>query len=84
MHQIRSDVKLNRPQKIFPDHLQTYINLDPRDTKQIRNIKYRDEKKEKRVIIQNYNIADELLEVIVMKDTHPKNQMPSIICYTSE
>lgn len=65
--------------------------LAPRDNKQIRNLKYREIKKDKQQKVQQHNIADEILEVIAMLDSHPfvqeivhsKDKMSSIICYTT-
>ncbi|CAC5420281.1 unnamed protein product [Mytilus coruscus] len=59
----------------------------PRDTKQIRNAKYRNKLKTQPAYA---NVADEILAVVGLLDTHPfvqqiihnKNQVPAIVCYT--
>ena len=64
-----------------------------RDFKVIRDIKHLEKKKEKKTTTTTrQNVADEILEVISMLNTHPfvqtithnKDQVPSIICYTEE
>jgi ribosomal protein S8 len=61
----------------------------PKDTKQIKNAKYREKKKTTQ---PRNNIADEILAVLSMMNEHPfvqqvihkKGQVPSIICHTED
>ena len=83
-----------RPQEIYTDCLKNDDSFNmPRNTKQIRNLKYRKERREReQTHHQNNNVADEILEVIAMLNDHPfvqeiihsKEMVPSIICYTEE
>ena len=58
----------------------------------LRNAKYRSKKQTSTCTGNNNNIADEILNVISMMNTHPfvqeivhkKNQVPAIICYTQD
>ena len=64
----------------------------PRDFGVIRNKKYKDKRKETQTLSTKVNIADEILEVIGMVNSHRyvqsiihnKDQVPAIICYTPE
>ncbi|KAK6191179.1 hypothetical protein SNE40_002917 [Patella caerulea] len=63
----------------------------PASIKQIQNTLYRERQKSK-PIVHASNIADEILEVIGMLNTHPfvqqivhrKGEVPSVMCYTNE
>jgi restriction endonuclease Mrr len=84
--------KSDRPQVIYADQLQNDTSINqPRDTKQVRNLNHCETKKRK-VTSHQHNVADEILQVIDMVDTHEfvqeivhtKQRVPSIICYTNE
>ena len=70
MDKMRAKVGKDRPQVVYADQLQnnTCIN-QPRDTKQVRNLNHRETKKHK-VTSNQHNVADEILQVIDMVDTH--------------
>jgi hypothetical protein len=62
--------KSDRPQVIYADQLQNDTSINqPRDTKQVRNLNHRETKKRK-VTSHQHNVADEILQVIDMVDTH--------------
>ena len=47
MHEIRKDIRKIKPQKVYYHHIKNADSvLMPRDTKQTRNVKYREDKKE--------------------------------------
>jgi hypothetical protein len=84
--------KSDRSQVIYADQLQNDTSINQhRDTKQVRNLNHRETKKRK-VTSHQHNVADEILQVIDMVDTHEfvqeivhtKQRVPSIICYTNE
>ena len=63
----------------------------PRDFKQVRNVKYQKAKKEKNSHSGKINnLADEVLECVLLVGTHDfvqhyskaKGRMPNFICYT--
>ena len=84
--------KRKTPTEIYRDEIKINDSFNaPRDTKQIRNFKYRKESRKTQILDKN-NVADEILQVIgmlndhafVQEIIHSKNQVPSIICYTKE
>ena len=92
MDKMRTKVGKDRPQVVYADQLQNITSINqPRDTKQVRNLNYRETKKRK-VTSHQHTVADEILQAIDMVDTHEfvqeivhtKQCVPSIICYTNE
>ena len=91
---MKQDIEKNpdeAPRKIYKKYLDESDN-EPRDSKQIRNLKYRMKVADTIDKRLGSNIADEVLEVIQMKDSHPfvqsighlKDQVPTVICYTAD
>ena len=64
----------------------------PRDSKQVRNVRYQNSQKEKERKGYKNNLADENLECISAVDTHDfvqhwsksKGRMPNFVCYTGD
>jgi hypothetical protein len=70
MDKMRTKVGKDRPQVVYADQLQNITSINqPRDTKQVRNLNYRETKKRK-VTSHQHTVADEILQVIDMVDTH--------------
>ncbi|CAC5425436.1 unnamed protein product [Mytilus coruscus] len=88
--QVQSEFSDKKPKEIFLKMNQDNSMTAPRDTKQIKNAKYRQNKANQPS--NSNNIADEILEVLSMLNDHPfvqqviykKGQMPSILCYTEK
>jgi len=88
LQQIKTEVQTKRSKDFYLQMNRDNSLLAPKDTKQIRNANYREKKTTQPVY--NNNIADEILQVLSMMNTHPfvqqvihtKGQVPSIICYT--
>ena len=80
------------PRDIYADLKKDDSLNGPRDFGVIRNKKYKDKRKETQTLSTIVNIADEILEVIGMVNSHRyvqsiihnKDQVPAIICYTPE
>jgi hypothetical protein len=70
MDKMRAKIGKDRPQVVYADQLQNNTSINqPRDTKQVRNLNHRETKKRK-VTSHQHNVADEILQVIDMVDTH--------------
>ena len=90
MNVIKEELKTKPPKQIYLDMNRNDSINAPKDTKQIRNAKYRNKQKEKPMYSKN--VADELLQVLAMMNDHPvvqqvihrKDQVPAIICYTQD
>ena len=86
MNVIKEELKTKPPKQIYLDMNRNDSINAPKDTKQIRNAKYRNKQKEKPMYSKN--VADELLQVLAMMNDHPfvqqvihrKDQVPAIIC----
>jgi hypothetical protein len=90
IQQMKTEVQTKQPKDVYLQMNRDNSLLAPKDTKQIRNANYREKKTTQPVY--NNNIADEILQVLSMMNTHPcvqqvihtKGQVPSIICYTDD
>ena len=91
--QIQAKIKTNKkPREIFAELKQNDSLTCARDFDVIRSKKHNDKKKENRTVTSKTNIADEILQVIGMINSHPyvqtivhnKDMVPAIICYTKE
>ncbi|ESO87422.1 hypothetical protein LOTGIDRAFT_166572 [Lottia gigantea] len=85
---IEDEIKVKPPKNIYVDLNREDSLLGPKDTKQIRNLKYR---KAKKTEAPSANVADEILCVLKMLNEHPfvqhvshhKNKVLQI-CYIEE
>jgi hypothetical protein len=90
IQQIKTEVQTKKPKDVYLQMNRNNSLLAPKDTKQIRNANYREKKTTQPVY--NNSIADEMLQVLSMMNTHTfvqqvidtKGQVPSIICYTDD
>jgi hypothetical protein len=90
MNVIKEELKTKPPKQIYLDMNRNDSINAPKDTKQIRNAKYRNKQKEKPMYSKN--VADELLQVLAMMNDHPvvqqvihrKDQVSAIICYAQD
>ena len=89
---IKEKLKHKKAKDIYSDLRKDDSLNCARDFQSIRNQKYEQKKKEKQTRANRVNIADEILEVLGMVNDHPfvqtiirnKDQVPNIICYTTE
>jgi len=91
LDKIKEKNKHQKPREIYHDLKKDNSMTCARDYEVIRNKKYNDKKKENPTLSRG-NVADEILDVFRMLNSHPfvqtiiqhKNSVPSIICYTSD
>ena len=90
MNVIKEELKTKPPKQIYLDMNRNDSINAPKDTKQIKNAKYRNKQKEKPMYSKN--VADELLQVLAMMNDHPvvqqvihrKDQVSAIIYYAQD
>ena len=89
---IKEKIKHQKPKDIYADLRKDDSLNCARDFQVIRNQKYEQKIKDKIARADRVNIADEILEVLGMVNDHPfvqtiihnKDQVPNIICYTTQ
>ena len=89
---IKTQVKTKPPKEVYADLKREDSMTCARDFRVVKNIKYQQKRKEKTERVNRLNIADEILEVLGMVNEHPfvqtvihnKDQVPNVICYTTE
>jgi len=65
---MKTEVQTKKPNDVYLQMNRDNSLLAPKDTKQIRNAKYREKKTTQPVY--NNNIADEMLQVLSIMNTH--------------
>lgn len=89
---IKEKLDKKKPKEIYADLRRDDSLNCARDFRVIKNQKYEQKKKEKISRTNKVNVADEILEVLGMVNEHPfvqtivhnKDQVPNVICYTTE